>query len=112
MAVIVTGPTAKLGGPVRAYGEVRRPGHAGYVIAASEYRLTLLLTPIIGYELFNLNFQSLEIVSRYRDPQLQVTKHYIVYHFPRFRTLFIPRKTRENTPQIYHYSEHQYCRGK
>ena len=26
-------------------------------------------------ELFNLNFQPLEVVSRYRDPQLQVTKN-------------------------------------
>ena len=26
-------------------------------------------------ELFNLNFQSLEVVSRYRDPQLQVTEN-------------------------------------
>ena len=25
-------------------------------------------------ELFNLNFQSLEVVSRYLDPQLQVTE--------------------------------------
>ena len=25
-------------------------------------------------EIFNLNFQSLEVVSRYRDPQLQVTE--------------------------------------
>ena len=26
-------------------------------------------------ELFNLNFQSLEVVSRYRDPQLRVTEN-------------------------------------
>ena len=26
-------------------------------------------------DLFNLNFQSLEVVSRYRDTQLQVTKN-------------------------------------
>ena len=26
-------------------------------------------------ELINLNFQSLEVVSRYRDPQLQVTEN-------------------------------------
>ena len=25
--------------------------------------------------MFNLNFQSLEVVSRYRDPQLQVTEN-------------------------------------
>ena len=26
-------------------------------------------------EIFNLNFKSLEVVSRYRDPQLQVTEN-------------------------------------
>ena len=29
-------------------------------------------------ELYNLNFQSLEVVSRYRDPQPQVTENYLV----------------------------------
>ena len=29
-------------------------------------------------ELFNLNFQSLEVVSRYRDPRLQVTENYVI----------------------------------
>ena len=28
-------------------------------------------------EVFNLNFQSLEVVSRYRDLQLQVTENYL-----------------------------------
>ena len=29
-------------------------------------------------DLFNLNFQSLEVVSRYHDPQLQVLKIYVI----------------------------------
>ena len=29
----------------------------------------------LSTELFNLNFQSLEAVSRYRDPQFQVTEN-------------------------------------
>ena len=29
----------------------------------------------LNTELFNLNFQSLEVVSRYRDTQLQVTEN-------------------------------------
>ena len=34
-----------------------------------------ILTPR-NTELFNLNFQALEVVSRYRDPQLQVTENW------------------------------------
>ena len=48
-----------------------------------------------GTDLFNLNFQSLEIVSRYRDPQLQVTENLgdlwnsssIIYHVSRFKNI-------------------------
>ena len=29
----------------------------------------------LNTELFNLNLQSLEVVSRYRDPQIQVTEN-------------------------------------
>ena len=32
-------------------------------------------TPAYSTELFNLNFQSLEVVFRYRDTQLQVTEN-------------------------------------
>ena len=30
-------------------------------------------------EVLDLNFQSLEVVSRYRETQLQVTKNYLCY---------------------------------
>ena len=30
-------------------------------------------------EIFNSNFQSLEVVSRYRDPQLQVTEFFCFF---------------------------------
>ena len=42
------------------------------------FHCSLHLGPVyqsLRSELVNLNFQSLEIVSRYRDPQLQVTEN-------------------------------------
>ena len=40
-------------------------------------------------EIRNLNFQSLEVVSRYRDPQLQVTKNVLFVKFKSQHTLYI-----------------------
>ena len=40
-------------------------------------------------ELFNLNFQSLEVVSRYRDPQLQVTENLCYRVFVKFKSQHI-----------------------
>ena len=38
------------------------------------YSFNYMINPYIT-ELFNLNFQSLEVVSRYRDPQIKVTEN-------------------------------------
>ena len=37
--------------------------------------ITMLFNPLTA-ELFNLNFHPLEVVSRWRDPQLQVNENY------------------------------------
>ena len=47
-------------------------------------------------ELFNLNFRSLKVVSRYRDPQLQVTENLCdlrnlglnIYHYFKIEGIF------------------------
>ena len=53
-----------------------------------EYRVVLFSLPLNPYstELFNLNFRSLEAVSRYRDPQLQVTENHM-HKFAKFSFL-------------------------
>ena len=44
---------------------------ANMFIIIGDYNINPLNT-----ELFNLNFQPLEVASRYRDPQPEVTKNY------------------------------------
>ena len=41
---------------------------------AMHFKTLLFFNPYPG--LFHLNFQPLEVVSRYRDPQLQVAENY------------------------------------
>ena len=43
----------------------------------------------LAAKLFNLNFHPLEVVSRCRDPQLQVSENYSKMDVKKFQTLLI-----------------------
>ena len=82
----------------------------------------LSITPT-ALDLFNLNFQSLEVVSRYRDPQLQVTENYCdlgnlglkIYQCFKIKDIFlllINGCRGANKTQNVYCCRHQCCRGK